>query len=120
MRAVFLLLAVAGTLSFGGCVLERAAGNLGDACSDTGDCGGDDSLACVSADPDDASAGDVCMPAPDGWICAGKYFKDIDHLCDCGCGIIDVDCAGDASAAACEQNNCESGDPLPTNNADCG
>ncbi len=120
MGARTLLLAGALAATVGACVLERAAGNLGDACSDSGDCGRDDSLACVSADPDDASAGDVCMPAPDGWICPGKFYKDIDAFCDCGCGIIDVDCAGDTSAARCDQNNCESGDPLPTNNADCG
>ncbi|MBI1944760.1 MAG: hypothetical protein HYS27_03640 [Deltaproteobacteria bacterium] len=101
------------------CPLQRVSGSVGDACHDTSDCD-DDALACVSADPDDAAAGDVCMPPPDGWICSGHFYKDIDTMCDCGCGIIDVDCAGNASAAACDENNCESGDPLPTNNADCG
>ncbi|OGQ11163.1 MAG: hypothetical protein A2138_26345 [Deltaproteobacteria bacterium RBG_16_71_12] len=61
------------------------------------------------------------MPPPDGWICPGKFYKDLDAFCDCGCGIIDVDCAGNASAAACDENNCENNtEPLPTNNADCG
>lgn len=121
MRPRYWLLAIFLTVPVGACPLQTVAGQLGDKCTDSGDCGSDDSLACVSEDKDDTFAGDVCMPAPDGWICPGKYYKDIDHMCDCGCGIIDVDCAGDLSAAACDQNNCENGaDPLPTRNTDCG
>lgn len=120
MRAWYLLVVLGASAGLGACVLQNVSGNIGDRCHDTSDCGRDDGLACVSNNPDDPAAGDVCMPPPDGWVCPGKFYKDIDHMCDCGCGIIDVDCAGNTSAAACEENNCESGNPLPTNNADCG
>jgi hypothetical protein len=120
MRARFLLAGVAGSLFLAACPLERVSGPVGLECHDSGDCGRDDTMACVSNDPDDPSAGAVCMPPPDGWVCAGKYYKDFEGLCDCGCGIVDVDCAGNESAGACEENNCESGEPLPTRNYECG
>jgi hypothetical protein len=36
-----------------------------------------------------------------GWTCAPAYFASGDGLCDCGCGIVDPDCAS-ASAASCD------------------
>lgn len=120
MRALSLLAAALALNALWGCSLGRVSGSMGLECDDTSDCDDDDTLACVSNDPDDASAGAVCMPPPDGWVCAGKFYKDIDGFCDCGCGILDVDCAGNESAAVCDENNCESGDPLPTRNYECG
>ncbi len=44
-------------------------------------------------------------PPPVGWSCSGYYYDD--GLCDCGCTIADVDCAGggctgpDCQAEAC-------------------
>lgn len=120
MRALALFTALLALALVDACSLGRVSGNVGVECDDTSDCDPDDTLACVSNDPDDPAAGAVCMPPPDGWVCDGKFYKDFEALCDCGCGIIDVDCAGNASAAACDENNCETGEPLPTNNADCG
>ena len=42
----------------------------------------------------------------DGWTCDTEYYGD--GYCDCGCGIVDVDCA-DASYESCEYSGCEDG-----------
>jgi hypothetical protein len=40
-----------------------------------------------------------CAPPPPGWTCAAAAYAD--DLCDCGCGVVDVDC-NDATANSCE------------------
>jgi hypothetical protein len=39
------------------------------------------------------------LPPPPGWTCAPEYYGDME--CDCGCGVIDSDCA-DATVASCQ------------------
>lgn len=62
---------------------------------------------------------------PDTWSCSPEYFGD--GVCDCGCGIVDSDCA-DATVASCvwctEPGSCGSpggcpGNIDPNNNAQC-
>lgn len=38
-------------------------------------------------------------PGPPGWNCDAQFYGD--GACDCGCGVIDVDCP-DATVASCE------------------
>ncbi|MBN2344356.1 MAG: hypothetical protein JXR45_22870 [Deltaproteobacteria bacterium] len=47
------------------------------------------------------------------WTCPESYYGD--DGCDCGCGELDVDCAGE-DFADCEYNNCD--DPLSPGYAD--
>jgi len=62
--------------------------------------------------------------APTGWTCAPKFYGDA-H-CDCGCGLVDKDCA-DATVDACEfcddSGSCSEaacpGSIDPNNNATC-
>lgn len=65
---------------------------------------------------------------PAGWTCTASWYDDGD--CDCGCGVIDVDCAGNMAVAACLYCNgsfgggCNTGTGCPgtidpTNNAVC-
>jgi hypothetical protein len=67
--------------------------------SDAGSC---DSCACnsnrcpESVDPNDTTQ---CAPAPPGWTCPEFWFSN--GLCECGCGVLDVDCAG-AEADYCQ------------------
>lgn len=42
----------------------------------------------------------------DGWTCDTEYYGD--GYCDCGCGIVDMDCA-DPSYEVCEYTGCEDG-----------
>jgi hypothetical protein len=39
--------------------------------------------------------------APDGWTCEEYAFGD-NQTCDCGCGVLDVDCNGAVAAWACD------------------
>ncbi len=73
-----------------------AAGGEEVPCRDEDDGGGDDG-------GDDGGGGDT---GGDGWTCPSEWEGD--GYCDCGCGEIDVDCAGGGcaqpgcTAAACE------------------
>ncbi len=42
-------------------------------------------------DPDDISQ---CTPPPDGWTCTPEAYFD-QSTCNCGCGVVDADCASD-------------------------
>jgi hypothetical protein len=77
-------------------------------------------LACPgSIDPDDI-AHCVLLQPPEGWTC--YPFAYADGSCDCGCGVVDIDCADD-SLDACENcAGCGTGCPgrvLPTDTTRC-
>lgn len=73
-------------------------------CEGDGDCTGNSGTDCCNLEMY------VCLPAascggsggdvPDGWVCIGEYYGDME--CDCGCGVADVDCSG----AGCETPGC--------------
>jgi hypothetical protein len=67
--------------------------NLVGSCSGSPNCPG-------SIAADDNSTCDV----PEGWTCGSRLY--LDNYCDCGCGVVDADCAS-AAASACE--NCYNG-----------
>jgi hypothetical protein len=53
---------------------------------------------------------------PEGWLCGSLYYGD--GFCDCGCGVIDVDCSSTKSDVCtscpllgCAQNLCATVDP---------
>ncbi len=54
-----------------------------------------------------------------GWDCNGSYF-DSDDGCDCGCGVLDPDCAGQADAAACDYEWCDAAEVDDEHNWICG
>jgi hypothetical protein len=80
-----------------------------------------------SACPGEISPTDnaVCTPPPAGWRCAEHRYLD-GHFCDCGCGVVDPDCATSA-AESCEWCNDEGscsvqtcpGTIAPSDNATC-
>jgi hypothetical protein len=51
-----------------------------------------------------------CAPAPTGWTCDTSHYAD--GTCDCGCGVIDVDCPMDGTAYcySCPVEGCSAGD----------
>jgi hypothetical protein len=57
---------------------------------------------------------DVTACAPVGWNCPTDYYGTADG-CDCGCGVVDPDCAG-PTVSACEYCN----DPGSCSSQDCG
>jgi hypothetical protein len=119
----FILLIV--MLTSVGCRLSTFSDSTGAECGDAQDCD-DSTLGCVSTKDDNINVGvgntrGVCLPPPDGWTCDGDFWNDNEELCDCGCGIVDADCAGDATEPACDENNCPSGqNPQATDNSQCG
>lgn len=50
----------------------------------------------------------VVDAAPDGWVCPRGWFGSGDG-CDCGCGVLDDDCA-DSTIGSCESNGCPNAD----------
>ncbi len=99
------------------------------------DCGSNSLQACEdcsdgcssSACPGKISLTDnaLCTPPPAGWRCAEHRYLD-SLFCDCGCGVVDPDCATSASES-CEWCNDEGscsiqtcpGTIAPTDNATC-
>jgi hypothetical protein len=57
-----------------------------------------------------------CTGVPPGWTCLPEWYG-ADDGCDCGCGVIDLDCA-DGTVASCEFSNCP-GEINPTQNWLC-
>ena len=66
----------------------------GNTCVDLGYGGG--TLGCTNC----GLSGCTDSPAPMGWTCLPAFYDAADG-CDCGCGVIDPDCAGDATVEAC-------------------
>jgi hypothetical protein len=68
-----------------------------------------------TVDPADISQ---CLPPPEGWICDDNDWGDF--FCDCGCGVLDSDCAGYTTreacyycpAPGCAMGDCEIIDPV--------
>jgi hypothetical protein len=62
--------------------------------------------------------------APPGWVCIASYYGDTD--CDCGCGVVDIDCTSPNVGAcdycdnlgSCSVDDCP-GSIDPTNNGVC-
>jgi len=62
---------------------------------------------------------------PPQWTCSTEYYGD--RACDCGCGVVDIDCADATSArcvfcddpGSCSNAKCSAGKIDPTNNAVC-
>jgi hypothetical protein len=93
-----------------------------------GGCNDDASDACPgSVDPLDNA---TCRGAPPEWTCAAEYFDQGDGVCDCGCGVVDPDCANalvgscdvchDASDGGCNTDGLDCpGSIAPANNAGC-
>jgi len=46
--------------------------------------------------------------APEAWTCQ-EFLYDSGGTCDCGCGVVDMDCAGPPSAAQCGALWCDPG-----------
>lgn len=64
-------------------------------------------------DPEDTTR---CLPAPNDWTCGHTLYGD--GRCDCGCGVVDLDC-DDESVESCEicgqpVGGCANG-PCPSN-----
>lgn len=68
-----------------------------DVCNDVGSCEPDGDCASI-----DATNNGECIPTQ--WTCDGEFYDDIFDECDCGCGVLDPDCA-DATVASCEYCN---------------
>jgi len=88
-------------------------------CNTTGSC---DFRECPGKiDPDNITR---CIVPPAGWTCSSFYYADGE--CDCGCGVVDVDCKDDtadsckfcAAFGACSGGECP-GPIDPKNNAVC-
>lgn len=65
-------------------------------------------------DPMDISQ---CSPPPDGWTCPDDLYGDF-QFCDCGCGVMDPDCAennidycGECPEGSCSRTDCRDVDP---------
>ena len=100
------------------CALQGPSGHIGEECKDSGDCD-DDTLGCVPVDNDNPGRGRACMPPPEEFACEGKLYGD--EVCDCGCGVVDTDCANETVAACAENGNqCPDGqNPDPVDNSQC-
>ena len=67
----------------------------GDGCSDT---------CTLEAGFNCPTPGQPCVAVPPAWVCDPTYFGSGDG-CDCGCGVIDVDCVG----GGCAEPGCDDG-----------
>ena len=60
----------------------------------------------------------LAQEVPSEWTCEEDYYGD-GMYCDCGCGVLDTDCA-DANASSCDDVFCDPGQiPVADNNALC-
>lgn len=104
--------------ALGGCSLQASSGHVGEECDDARDCDAEN-LGCVPVDFDNPGARKACMPPPEEFSCRGELYGD--DACDCGCGVIDIDCAN-ATSGACagNGNQCPEGEnPDPADNSQC-
>jgi hypothetical protein len=88
-----------------------------DVCNALGSC----ATTCADISPTDNAVCESLPEVPAGWTCNTAWY--VDEECDCGCGVVDADCADD-SAAACEYCACpgavDCSTVSPLNNAQCG
>ena len=115
MSRVLVIVALA---SLAGCGLRVPSGHIGEECDQAGECD-DEALGCVPVDLDNLGRGRACMPPPEGFTCRGELYGD--EACDCGCGVIDIDCPSELIAACAEYGNqCPgNGNPDPVDNSQC-
>jgi|GEM_PF-1447426 len=90
------------------------------ATNDTVTCDCDDGyraegLSCVE-DIQLGDGGTVVPGVPEEWTCAPNQYGD--GTCDCGCGVVDSDCANE-EGVSCETNNCFEGQPNSAKNFLC-
>ncbi len=71
----------------------------------------------LCGDGDDPGGGDGSEP-PTDWTCSDGFYGT-DDGCDCGCGVVDPDCAS-SSASACDYQWCSHGSPASSANHQCG
>jgi hypothetical protein len=81
-------------------------------CETCGNCG-------IYQCPDSLLPGDTtqCKPPPESWICEPEIWGD--GNCDCGCGVVDIDCDPNNTSyclicRGCSQGHCERIDPKNT------
>jgi hypothetical protein len=99
---------------------DTILGDACDVCNDMGSCDGDGDCSNI----DDSNNGE-CVPAE--WTCSDSFY-DVGDGCDCGCGVVDPDCA-DATAASClycnDEGSCDQslmgcpGEIDPVDNSTC-
>lgn len=112
------LAASIGALGLGACALQEPSGHIGDECNDARECD-DETLGCVPVDFDNPGRGKACMPPPEDFTCRGELYGD--EACDCGCGVIDIDCPNALVGSCAENGNqCPDGqNPDPVDNSQC-
>ena len=112
------LLSVSSALALSALVLGPAActpANNGNDAGTTTDAGGNNNNGDDAGTQTDGGGGGG---VPAGWTCDDTWYG-ADDGCDCGCGVLDTDCA-DSSLLSCDTLNCPTGEtPLLENNATC-
>jgi len=71
----------------------------------------------ASVDPEDPTH---CIPPPDGWLCDAEHYGD--RVCNCGCGVRDIDCDVSYYCFDCPPEGCTMGDCTrldPMDNSQC-
>ena len=128
LSVLVVLSACASEGSGGGAADSGVGGTSGGGGSNTGGASGSGGIAGGSGGSSGGAGGAGGSGggggAPTGWTCAPKFYGDA-H-CDCGCGLVDKDCA-DATVDACEfcddSGSCSEaacpGSIDPNNNATC-
>ncbi len=97
----FLIPTLALGLSLAGCSSDDNKSSTNRTPSDHVSTGGDHDTA-----TDNDGTGDQDNNAPEGWNCSPAYYNDGSD-CDCGCGVLDPDCATGCAEPGCEATDCE-------------
>ncbi|MCP4501850.1 MAG: hypothetical protein GY822_17970 [Deltaproteobacteria bacterium] len=101
----------------------------GQTCSDHGTCTSTADLVSCTCDTGFRPEGLACVEevqladggtpgtqVPEEWTCNPSVYGD--NVCDCGCGVVDSDCA-DATSEECVNNLCVEGQPKSNDNRRC-
>jgi len=118
MAAVVALMSLMSLMSLSACGLQGGFSDIGRNCIDAGDCDAE-TLGCVLVDEEAPTGDRICFPPPEEWTCTGKFFGD--GACDCGCGLVDLDCPNAlGSSCASDGNKCPAGqEPVAADNTSC-
>jgi hypothetical protein len=113
--ATFQLVDTNGALS--NIVTEPLPDVIDECAIDNGGCGNPSVITCTN-NPGNRP---TCAPVggvPAEWTCNADFYGVADG-CDCGCGVVDLDCA-DATIASCEFSGCATGlEPDPDDTTTC-